>query len=72
MKRVFSLVLCLLALAPKIVADCTPSGTNLRENYSISCPLSITKNVVWSIEWPDMYIEHINPSGTGVCTMNNL
>ena len=71
MKRVILLILSLLVGFERAVADCRPNGLNLGENYSVNCPLLITKSVNWSISWPDIPPTNTTTTGEGWCTLDN-
>lgn len=71
MKRVILLILSLLVGLERASADCRPNGVNQGENYSVNCPLLITKSVNWSISWPDIPPANITTGGEGWCTLTN-
>lgn len=48
-----------------VEADCTPSGTHLRDTFQ-GCPL-LRKEGTWHIDWPDGHFTHIGLFGTGEC-----
>lgn len=70
--RAFLITMTGLLTVSVISADCTPSGTWLRDVTDSACAAQETKTLnktsYWNINWPDGFVGTLSPSGTGQCT----
>jgi hypothetical protein len=76
MKTVACIILIVLVCLARAFADCTPQYTSTESD--IGCggdslvPDSLTKDVSYTLQWPDGFTETIAAIGYGKCNYTNV